>query len=344
MTDRMRKFTKKKQHSVALTNAVTVYPNEPAFIDTSTGKATVGAVSETLLPVGVFTKAQTGDGTTKALIDLFEEITLEWLDNDGTSPVAADDIGSECHVKDTVTVSMDGTSRSKAGRVWDVSALDGVAVQMGSAVTGPTGASGFGLAAGSLATKAAIKAIAAADRFEGMLVVCRADGSLWRFAATSTLQDDEGQELVLEPDASTGAWIRVDKTAIIKLPLSYADADHHTLLTVPVGFVMRLIGLPFWEVTTGWTGGSSSAIGVATDITGYDTAGDILGGAGGDVAATLVAGIIPGTIGPKLDTEAERQALVLQAGDLVTYEEITSAFTAGEGFVCIPVAILAPAA
>jgi hypothetical protein len=343
MTDRARRRTTKKTHKIALTNAVTIYKNEPAFIDTSTGLATVGGTSTTLLPIGLFTEALVGDGTTKTLVDLYEEITLEWFDNDATSPVAANDIGSECYVKDTVTVSMDGTGRSRAGRVWDVSTLDGVAVQAGSAVTGPTGASG-GLSAGSVATKAAVKAVSAANRFDGMMLMVRADGSLWRFAATSVLQDDEAQELVLEPDASTGAWLRMDKAAILRLPIAFGDADHDAILTVPAGFVMRLIGLPFWEITTGFAGGSSSAIGIATDITGYDTAGDILGGAAGDVAATLVAGIIPGTIGPKLDTEAERQALVFQGGDLVTYEEITSAFTSGAGFVCLPVAITAPAA
>jgi hypothetical protein len=347
MTDRMRKFTKKKQHSIALTNAVTVYPNEPAFLDTSTGKATVGGASTTLLPIGVFTKAQTGDGTTKALIDLYEEITLEWFDNDGVSPVAADDIGSECYVKDTTAVSMSsgGSTRSIAGRVWDVSTLDGVAVQAGTAVTGPTGASGFGLAAGSVADKAALKAIAAADRFDGELVMVRADGSLWRFAATSVLTDDEADELVQEPDAGTGAWLRADKAAIIKLPVAASMADHATILTVPAGFVMRLIGLPFWDITTTFDGGTVPRIGIATDITGYDTAGDILGGAAGEVTGALVGGtIVPGTIGPKLDTPAEMQALVLQAGDLVTYEEITSAYTGGAGFVCFPVAIIAPAA
>ena len=64
------------------------------------------------------------------------------------------------------------------------------------------------------------------------------------------------------------------------------------------------------------------------------TAGDILGGASGDVAATLVAGsAINGTIGATMDTLAEIHANRFAAGEVFTLERITSAFTAGVGKV-----------
>ena len=58
-----------------------------------------------------------------------------------------------------------------------------------------------------------------------------------------------------------------------------------------------------------------------------------IGGASGDVAATLVAGVKAGTIGAKMDSDAEIHANLFEAGEAFTYEEITSEFTSGSGFV-----------
>ena len=84
-----------------------------------------------------------------------------------------------------------------------------------------------------------------------------------------------------------------------------------------------------WKITTGFAGGSSSAIGVAA--TGHTTAGDILGGAAGDVEATLTAGTKAGTIGAKMDSDAELHAQILPAATTIRLQRITSAFTAGVG-------------
>lgn len=338
MTDRARKRTTKKTHSAILTSGITTVKGKPAFLDTSTGKFTQGGASTTLLPVGAWTENVVGDGTIRTTVDLFEEITLEWLDNDATSPCAADDIGSECYVKDTTTVSMDGTSRSKAGRVWDISTIDGVAVQMGTAVTGPTGASG-GLSAGSVATIAALKAVVANDRYTGQMVIVQADRSEWIFAGASTQTVDGANQLVIAPDAGSGRWVRVGKSVVLKLPIDYTLADAAVLLTVPEQMALRLTGMPFWEITTGFTGGSSSAIGVsATAIA--TTKGDLLGGASGQLTAAIgTAGVKAGTIGPLIDTLAELQAFFLIATNAIRFDRITSIYTAGVGFVHIPVAI-----
>src|SRR5262249_20556176 len=143
-----------------------------------------------------------------------------------------------------------------------------------------------------------------------------------------------------EPDAGTGRWVTADKHKVLRIPVAFGMADGATIFTTPAGYALRLTGLPFWDNDVAWTGGTSSAIGIASSVTGYTTAGDILGGASGDVQAGLGAGVKVGTVGPKLDTEAERQAFIMLAGDTLTYEEITSAFTAGAGFVCVPVAIM----
>jgi hypothetical protein len=282
----------------------------------------------------------TGDGTTKVPIELFEGLRLHYWDNDDSpNAVVAADIGSSCYIKDARTVSHSsaGSTRSVAGIVLDIDTIEGVGVLFGLPVKGATGASGGGVAQ-SVATKTALKNVAAADRADGNLVMVRADGSLWRFVAASAVATDVAEELVLIPAAGTGRWLRADKAFTIRAPIAFGMADGDKILTVPAGFMLRLTGLPYWDVTTGWAGGAASTIGIASDHAGYATAGDILGGAAGDATATLgTTGVKTGTIGPKLDTPAEVQAFALLAGESFTYEEITSAFTAGAGFACFPV-------
>lgn len=121
-------------------------------------------------------------------------------------------------------------------------------------------------------------------------------------------------------------------------PVTFATADATVLFTVPTGVRVK-IGRMFWEVTTGWTGGSSSAIGCRSSNTAYNTKGDLLGGASGDVAATLVtatANGFCGTIGAKLSSQA---LVVLVAGDTIKFDQITSAFTAGVANIICPMAV-----
>lgn len=194
---------------------------------------------------------------------------------------------------------------------------------------------------GSFATRAALKALGAKDRCEGMLCFVQSDNSLWHFSAASALTTtaDPNGELALTPDAGSGRWLRADKAFVMKLAIGFGTADAAVLLTVLEGFAFRITEFPYWEVTTAFTGGSSSAVGVSSTKTGYDTKGDLLGGASGNVLADLTAGVKLGTIGPKLDTLAERQALLFVEGDSLRFDRITSAFTAGAGFVRVPVVL-----
>lgn len=182
---------------------------------------------------------------------------------------------------------------------------------------------------GPVATKADLKALAAAIRTDGDLRIVAADGSLWRFVAASTAADTT-ENLVLTPTAGTGRWLRVDVRVDLKLAVSKDTADAAVLFTVPAGYRLS-VDRAFWEVTTGFTGGSSSAIGLSSSNTAYATAGDILGGASGDVTATLgTAGIKGGTIGAKFGSNG---VVVLEAGDTIKFNRVTSAYTAGAGFV-----------
>lgn len=295
----------------------------------------------TLIALGYFTEDLTGDGTTTTVIDLFEEVRIDgWDNDDAPNAVEASDVFNEVYLKDATTVSTLSTSRSKAGRVLMIGDDGRVYTQQGLAVSGPTGAAMGATETGGVADKTALKAIAAASRHDGMLVMVRADGSLWRFVADSTLTSDAAEELAIEPTAGSGCWLAADKHKTLKLPIGFGTADGAAILTVPAGFVLRLAGFPFWEVTTSFTGGSSSAIGLSTSVTGYVDKGDILGGVAGNVAAALTAGVRAGTLGAELDDHVGFQALALIEDDEIQFDRITSVFDAGAGFACIPVAIM----
>ncbi len=203
--------------------------------------------------------------------------------------------------------------------------------------------SGLSLNAGGkvlATTKAALKALPSAARYEGMEALVLADRSRWVFDADLAVVDAT-DNVVMSPDGGLGCWVRADHTFVMKLPIAFGLADNAVIFTVPEGFALRLAGMPYWETTTGWSGGSSSTIGVSSSRTGFTADGSLLGGAAGDVAATLVAGVQAGTIGVGMDSLAEIQAGLFEEADTIIYNEITSAYTAGEGFVCIPVALAA---
>ena len=193
---------------------------------------------------------------------------------------------------------------------------------------------------GAFATRTAIKGLSAKARVDGMLAMSDDDGSLWRFDATAAQATDVGEELLLVPTAGSGRWVRRDPVITAKLAVGFGTLDAAVLLTIPENFVARVAAFPFWEVGTAFSGGSSSAIGISTTKASYNTKGDLLGGASGDVAAGLGAGVKLGTIGPKFDTLAEWQALLLVEGESLRFDRITSVFTAGAGYACVPLALI----
>lgn len=121
--------------------------------------------------------------------------------------------------------------------------------------------------------------------------------------------------------------------ALLALAFSFETADGAVLYTVPEGHYLR-INRAWWNVQTAFSGGAASAIGVDSSNTAYNTAGDILGGATGDVEASLGAGQKGGTVGAKM---SGNQVVVLGPGDTIRFQRITSAFTAGDGYVMVEV-------
>lgn len=122
----------------------------------------------------------------------------------------------------------------------------------------------------------------------------------------------------------------------LALPIAFGTANNAVLFTVPTGIRM-FVHKAIWEVTSGFTGGTNSAIGLSSSNTGYNTAGDILGGAGGDVAATLVSGLKGGTLGAKFGSNG---VIVLAAADTIKFNRIVDAFTAGAGFAHLHISAL----
>lgn len=340
MATRRRDSQALNEYSWVLHSGDQATQGEQAGLDTATGDVRPMGSSSTQIFIGFFAETLLGDGTKKVRVSLPDEVNAEWLDNDDSpNDVGAADIGSEVYAKDGHTVSTLSTSRSKAGRVLDYDSDSNlVLVQGGTAVTGPTGAAGV---AGTVASRTALAAVAAGSRSDGQVVEVLDDGSIWHFVAASSLTMDgpaaATSNLVIQPDAGTGRWIRNCGTFMARFAISKDTLDAAQLCVIPTGYGVRLAGMPMWDVVTGFTGGTNSAIGLSASAI-ATTKGDLLGGAGGQLTAVLgTAGLKGGTIGPLIDTLAELQAFFLKAGDYFRFDRIVDAYTAGAGFIDVPI-------
>ncbi len=187
------------------------------------------------------------------------------------------------------------------------------------------------------ATMTSLRALTGAGYDKAVAFVV-ADGSLWRFAATSTLTD----EGFLVAGSGTGRWLRLDKEVDITAAITSSTADAAVLYTVPAGFTLR-IGVPFWKVGTTMTTASAGAAGLSSSNAGLATKGDLLGGSSGDLVATLVStgAYAKGTVG----TMIGQPGAVITAGETIRFDLIAGTFTGGAMTAHIPVQVLiAPAA
>jgi len=181
-------------------------------------------------------------------------------------------------------------------------------------------------------------ALAATVGKHGQVALKLDDGTRWWFNANSSATD-ASQSVVIA--ASSGAWLLLEKACVLTLPFTFATADAAVLWTAPTGCRFRPRDA-WWEISANMTGGSTPAIGVHASVSGWSTKGDILGGASGDLTATLVTTNtrMTGTVGAKLDTHVHDR-LIMIAGDTFNFDQITSAFAAGAGNVRISGDLLA---
>ena len=189
-------------------------------------------------------------------------------------------------------------------------------------------------------TIAALKGVPSDIRSEGDDAIVTANGSRWRFSAASVVVD-ASDNLVLSPTAGLGKWLRTDQSVNMKFAVAFGTADAAILHTVPVGFAIELSNL-FWEVTTSWTGGTSSAIGVSSSAAPHVGKGDLLGGAAGSLLANLTTAIRITSDPRGLSYTATPFSAALVAADTIIFDRITSVFTAGAGFVHVTARQLVP--
>jgi hypothetical protein len=126
-------FTSRK-FTLAASNAA--YKGGIACIDLSTGKVEPGHVESDLLYIGTFNESKASSVSDQQVeVHLGREVTAYWFVN-GSSITAAS-VGSLCYIDDDQTVSTTAAGKPVAGRIWDVSATEGVLVEKLTPVTAP---------------------------------------------------------------------------------------------------------------------------------------------------------------------------------------------------------------
>lgn len=232
----------------------------------------------------------------------------------------------------------------------DGSTVGSLVARMATAETAIATAAANDLVVATVASRTALAAIASGSRADLQVVRVLADasglpcGSTWQFSAASSLAADglvvESCNIVVVPASGTGRWLRLDQEFVAKIAVDHATADAAQLTLVPAGYSVKITSEPFWDVVTGFTGGTNAAIGVSSSNAGSSTKGDLLGGAGGDLTATLgTAGVKQGTAGVKMDTIAHRRALRIEATEYLRFDRVADNYAAGAGYVHVPMAL-----
>lgn len=130
LRERQGSFERWTYHLFPLASGNKAWRGGMAGIDLSTGKVEPMHAEADLFYIGTFAENMDATSAEKFVqVNLGMEIEVRWWANDSGSPVAADDVGQLCYAADDQTVSMDGTGRPVAGRVWLVDTSQGVAVQ-----------------------------------------------------------------------------------------------------------------------------------------------------------------------------------------------------------------------
>lgn len=117
--------------TVKLATATTVYQGGIVCVDTSTGYGTPGAVSTTLIVMGIAEETVTNSGANGAKSVNVRPGVFKMV-NYASDPIAQANVGAECYIFDDQTVAAtDGTAaRSVAGKIVQVDS-DGVWIAMG---------------------------------------------------------------------------------------------------------------------------------------------------------------------------------------------------------------------
>lgn len=124
-----RRFEAWKHKSFTLASGSVAYKGGRACLNSS-GKVVPASSATGLFAIGIFDEDVDATAADKPVsVDLEKELIVERFVNAGSGAVAATDVGSVAYMLDDQTVTMTSTGRSIAGRVWDVSATKGVAIE-----------------------------------------------------------------------------------------------------------------------------------------------------------------------------------------------------------------------
>lgn len=106
------------------------YQHGAAFLDPKTNIVEPVTTKPGMIYLGLF--AEKVDATAAAAlvnVDMIDEVKTHRFANDVTNAIAATDVGQIAYFVDDQTVSIVGAGRSVAGRIWDVHATKGVAIE-----------------------------------------------------------------------------------------------------------------------------------------------------------------------------------------------------------------------
>lgn len=117
-------------HLLPLMAGYKAYKGARAGIDLATGKVRPMAAGQGLIHIGQFARTIDATSAEKPVnVNLGMEVEVDWLENDTVSPVLVTSRGQLCYFLDDQTVTAASAGNAVAGRVWDVEAGRGVAVQ-----------------------------------------------------------------------------------------------------------------------------------------------------------------------------------------------------------------------
>lgn len=179
---------------------------------------------------------------------------------------------------------------------------------------------------GSAANEAAIKALAAAKRSDGALIVDLGTYNVWQFDAESAAT---ASALVLVPDAGTGRWVRKPTVEVASLAFGHADltdADAQQDLpfasALPAGALVIGTGVNVTAVFD--NAGDAASCTFDLGVTGGDTDCFIDGGSLNAVAKVCTpAGVTPvglfGAITPGVRVDGDVNLDTLTKGAAVAY-------------------------
>jgi len=129
--ERPRRFETWKHKDFILASGFKAWKGTRAMLDPITGKVRPATAVTGLLAIGIFNEtidAAAGDKTIS--VDLEDEIVVERFANDTAgNAVLATDVGKIAYHTDDNTVSITSLGKSQAGRIWDVDAVKGVAIE-----------------------------------------------------------------------------------------------------------------------------------------------------------------------------------------------------------------------